>query len=141
MAGKPAAKVRERHGHGVGDDGLPGSPVRPAAHRPPRHHSRPGLIDKEPPVVRPRIARALGFDRCDHKAIQRATFGHRVAPGGVWHSSRVRRRPLPAGASRGRRPQTRSPAQGTARAAADSDCAHKTGLLDRELSHLLTNRV
>jgi len=31
VAGKPAAKVRERHGHGVGDDRLPGGPVRPAA--------------------------------------------------------------------------------------------------------------
>src|SRR5262249_8105804 len=35
VAGKPAAKVRERHGHGVGNDRLPSGPVRPAAHRPP----------------------------------------------------------------------------------------------------------
>ena len=49
VAGKPAAKVRERHGHGVGDDRLPGGPVRPAAHRPPGHHPCPGLIDKERP--------------------------------------------------------------------------------------------
>ena len=74
VAGKPAAKVRERHGHGLGDDCLPGGPVRPAAHRPPGHHARPGLIDKEPPVVRPCIERAWGFDGCDHKAIERATL-------------------------------------------------------------------
>ena len=127
MAGKPAAKVCERHGHGVGDDRLPGSPVRPAAHRPPGHHPRPGLINKESPVVRPRVERARGFYGRDHKAIQRATLSHRAAPGGVWHSSRVRRRPLPAGASLGSIPQTRSPAQGAARAAADADRAQKTG--------------
>ena len=75
VAGKPAAKVRERHGHGLGDDRLPGGPVCPAAHRPPGHYPRPGLIDKEPPVVRPRIERALGFDGRDHKAIQRARSG------------------------------------------------------------------
>jgi hypothetical protein len=60
VAGKPAAKVCERHGHGVGDNRLPGGPVRPAAHGPPGHHARLGLIDKEPPVVRPRIERAPG---------------------------------------------------------------------------------
>src|SRR5215510_1365324 len=89
VAGKPAAKVRERHSHGLGDNRLPGSPVRPAAHRPPGHHPCPGLIDKEPPVVRPRIVRALGFDGRDHKAIPRATLGHRAAPGRVWHGSQV----------------------------------------------------
>src|SRR5438552_15699454 len=52
VAGKPAAKVRERHGHGLSDDRLPGGTVGPAAHRPPGHHSRPGLIDNEPPMVR-----------------------------------------------------------------------------------------
>src|SRR5262249_42597190 len=97
VVGKPAAKVREGHGHGVGDDRLPSGPVRPAAHGPPGHHPRPGFIDKEPPVVRPRIARALGFDGRDHKAIQRATLGHRAAPGVVRHGSRVRRR-APRGA-------------------------------------------
>jgi hypothetical protein len=59
----------------------------------------------------------------------------------VWHGSPVRRHSLPAGASWGSIPQTWSPAQGAARAAADTDRAQKTGLLDRELSHLLTNRV
>src|SRR5712691_12983313 len=127
LAGKPAAKVRERHGHGVGDDRLPSGPVRPAAHRPPSHNSRLGLIDKESPVVRTRMERALGFYGRDHKAIQRATLGHREAPGGVWHGSRVRRRLLPAVASRGSIPQTRPPAQGAARAAADPDSAQKTG--------------
>src|SRR5262249_18244152 len=104
----------------------PGGPVCPAAHGPPRHHPRPGLIDKEPPVVRPRIERALGFDGRDHKAIQRATLGHRAAPGGVWHGSQVRRRPLPAVASMGSIPQTRPPAPGAARAAADPDSTQKT---------------
>jgi hypothetical protein len=79
-------------------------------------------------VVRPRIARARGFDGRDHKAIQRATLGHRVAPGGVWQGSRVRRRPLPAGVSRGSIPQTRSPAQGAARAAVAPDIAQRRGL-------------
>src|SRR5215813_7978483 len=127
VAGKPAAKVRERHGHGVGNDRLPRGPVRPAAHGPPGHHPRPGVIDKEPPVVRPRIERARGFDGRDHKAIQRATLGHRAAPSVVRHGSRVRKRPLPAGASRGSIPQTQPPAQGAARAAADPDSAQKTG--------------
>src|SRR5205807_10521058 len=99
------------------------------AHRPPGHHSRLGLIDKEPPVVRPRIERALGFHGRAHKAILRATLGHREAPGGVWHGSQVRRRLLPAVASRGSIPQTRPPAQGAARAAANSDSAQKTGVM------------
>ena len=77
-------------------------------------------------MVRPRIERALGFDGRDHKAIQRATLGHRAAPGGVWHGSWVRRRPPPAVASRGSIPQTRPPAQSAARAAADPDSAQKT---------------
>src|SRR5262249_21698112 len=96
VAGKPAAKVRKRHGHGVGNDRLPRGPVGPAAHRPPGHHPRPGLIDKQPPVVRPRIARARGFDGRDHKAIQRAPLGHRAAPGVVRHGSRGRTRPPPS---------------------------------------------
>ena len=137
LAGKPAAKVRERHGHGVGDNRLPGGPVRPAAHRPPGHHSRLGLIDKEPSAVRPRIGLALGFYRRDHKAIQRATLGHRAAPGRVWHGSRVRRRPLGVVALRGSIPQTWLPAQGSARAVAErqsSACStHDRACLQRWL--------
>ena len=45
VASKPTAKVCECHRHSVGDDRLPGGPVRPAAHRPPGHHARLGLID------------------------------------------------------------------------------------------------
>ncbi len=96
LAGKPAAEVGERHGHGLGNDRLPGRTVRPAAHRPPSHNPRLGVIDKEPPVVRARVERSWGFHGRDHKAVQGGTRCHRAAPGVVRHGGRVRTRQPPS---------------------------------------------
>src|SRR5467141_3077300 len=77
MSVKPDTEVGEGHGGGLGDDRLPGRHVRPAAHRPPGHDARLGLIDKQTPAVRARVGRSWGFPRGNHKAIQGVAICHR----------------------------------------------------------------
>src|SRR5712691_11062174 len=89
---KPDTEVCEGHGGGLGDDRIPGRQVRPAAHRPPGHDARLGLIDKQTPAVRARVGSSCGFNLGNHKAVQSVAICHRGAPWVFQHGSSVRGR-------------------------------------------------
>src|SRR5713101_112313 len=95
---KPDTEVCEGHGGGLGDDRIPGRTVRPAAHRPPGHDARLGVIDKQTTAVRTRVGSPCGFNLGHHKAVQGVAISHRGAPWVFQHgfSVRTRRASTPA---------------------------------------------